>query len=387
MTVASRATLVAALVALAGCDELFEPERPSDEELVLAAVAVAAQAQSDSLPEEPHGESIDACLDRVRRETPASVQETIEAVGYSELLRDSCRARVAEDERSTVPCTQIEARLVRRSCESRVAIATRDPGLCPVVSGGAGGHDPLCLALASRDRSLCRAAPHLEREACRALLGEADACDESIASELCRDLVARHRRRLGAVEAIEEVPAATRIEPELVVSFVRVREGQPDEPVGTEEALFAFDRGARIHVESGRTVLELADPLGLSVVSHAGHPSIAIRVPLPPDDGAADARLEARVGTLAAEVEIAHPELGSLTARQGRVELAHLSRTLGGRVEGRFSVTCPLAVGELRVEGHFRTFVRDVATRQGPGAAEMADPLGDLAAPPTDDER
>jgi hypothetical protein len=157
--------------------------------------------------------------------------------------------------------------------------------------------------------------------------------------------------------------------------------------VGTEEALFAFDRGARIHVESGRTVLELADPLGLSVVSHAGHPSIAIRVPLPPDDGAADARLEARGGTLAAEVEIAHPELGSLTARQGRVELAHLSRTLGGRVEGRFSITCPLAVGELRVEGHFRTFVRDVATRQGPGAAEMADPLGDLAAPPTDDER
>lgn len=395
MTTGPRASLVAALVALAGCDELFEPEPPSDEALALAAAAVAAQAaEADSLPDEPHGESIEACLDRVRRETPASVQETIEAVGYSELLRDSCRARVAEDERSTVPCTQIEARLVRRSCESRVAIASRDPGLCPVSSapGAAGGHDPLCLALASRDRSLCRAAPHLEREACRELLGESDACDESIAPDLCRDLVARQRRRLGAVEPIEEVAPATRLEPELVVSFVRVREGAPDEPVGTEEALFAFDRGARIHVQSGRTILELADPLGLSVVSHAGHPSVAIRVPLPPDDGADDARLEARVGTLAAEVEIAHPELGSLTARAGRVEIAHLSRSLGGRVEGRFSVTCPLAVGELRVEGHFRTFVRDVemergAADLGAGAVDLGagadpdDPLRDLAAP------
>ena len=373
-----------AVLAIAGCEELLEPEAPSEAELEEVAAAMAAQAQAASQPgsDEPHGESIDACLDRVRRETPPSVQETIEAVGYSELLRDSCRARVAEDERSTVPCAQIEARLVRRACESRVAIATRDPELCPE---GAGGHDPLCLALASRDRALCRAAPHLEREACRALLGEADACDESIAPDLCRDLVARHRRRLGAVEPITEVAPATRIEPELIASFVRVREDHPDEPIGAEEALFAFDRGARIHVQSGRTILELADPLGLSVVSHAGHPSIAIRVPLPPDDGAEDARLEARVGTLAAEVEVAHPELGSLDAREGRIEIAHLSRTLGGRVEGRFSVTCPLPVGELRVEGHFRTFVRDLATERS--AADPDDPLRELAAPPTDDER
>jgi hypothetical protein len=134
-------------------------------------------------------------------------------------------------------------------------------------------------------------------------------------------------------------------------------------------------------------VLELADPLGLSVVSHAGHPSVAIRVPLPPDDGAEDARLEARVGSLAAEVEITHPELGSLRAREGSVELAHLSRTLAGRVEGRFSVTCPSRVGEVRVDGRFRTFVRDVATGQALGGADEADPLRDLAAPPTVDER
>jgi hypothetical protein len=358
-----RATLLATLLSTGGCEELFEPAPPDEEALARAAAAFAAQAEPEAVPVEPHGESIEACLARVQRETPGSVQETIEAVGYSELLRDSCRAHVAEEERSIEPCHQIEARLVRRACESRVAIAARDPGLCP--SGGS-AHDPLCLALASRDPQLCRAAPHLEREACHELLGESDACEASIAPELCRELVARHRRRLGAVEPMAQVPEATRIEPELVVSFVRMPEGAPEEPVGGEEALVSFDRGARIRLESGRRTLELADPLGLSAVSHAGHPSVAIRMPLPPDDGAEDARLEARVGTLAAEVEVTHPELGPLTAREGRVVLAHLAHTLGGLVEGRFTVTCTSAGGEVRVDGRFRTFLGDVPRASDP---------------------
>ncbi|MBX7194969.1 MAG: hypothetical protein K1X94_23145 [Sandaracinaceae bacterium] len=365
-------SLLAAMACSSGCEELLaEPE--SDEEAIARAVALAEQAQGQSASEasdEPHGESIDACLARVESETPSSVRETIEAIGYDSLLRDSCRARVAEEERSIVPCAEIEARLVRRSCETRVAIAARDPGLCP---SGTTGHEPLCLALASRDRSLCRAAPHLEREACRELLGEEDACTESIAPELCRSLVARHRSRLGAVAPMPEAPPATREPPELVVSLTREVEGEPDAPIGEEEALTAFDRGARIYVESGRTMLELADPLGLSVVSHAGHPSLRIALPLPPHDGADDARLEARIGTLAAEVELSHPDLGALRADEGRVELAHLSRELGGAIEGRLDVSCPHAPGVVRVRGHFRTFLRDVS-----GALDVADPLGDL---------
>jgi hypothetical protein len=181
---------------------------------------------------------------------------------------------------------------------------------------------------------------------------------------------------LGSVEPVTEVAPATREEPELVVSFVRVREGEPDEAVGEETTLSTFDRGARIRSESGRTILELADPLGLSVVTRTGHPSIALRVPLPPPDGAEDARLETRVGTLAAEAEISHPDLGSLHADEGRIEITHLSRELGGRVEGTFSVSCRHAPGSIRVAGHFRTFIRDVS-----GTSD--DPLRDLAADPT----
>jgi hypothetical protein len=117
-------------------------------------------------------------------------------------------------------------------------------------------------------------------------------------------------------------------------------------------------------------VLELADPLGLPVVTHAERPSVAIRIPLPAPDGADEARLDARVGPLGASVEAFHPELGSLRASEGEVRVTHLERTLGGRVEGRFSVRCPSRVGRVEVRGRFRTFVRDVA---GPADAPLDD--------------
>lgn len=376
---AALATLGALALGAWGCEELLGEPAPDDEALARAiAIAAQAEAEASAVSDEPHGETIDDCLDRVRRETPTSVQETIAAVGYDELLRDSCRARVAEEERTTAPCRQIQARLVRRACEARVAVAARDPALCPSTPSG---HEPLCLALASRDRALCQAAPHLEREACRELLGEDDACDASIAPPMCQELVARHRRRLGSVEALVEVAPATRVEPELLVSFVRVREGQPDQPLGEDDApLPAFDRGARIHADAGRTMLELADPLGLSAVSHSGRPSIALRLPLPPPDGAPEARLEARIGTLAARADVAHPELGTLHADEGRIELTHFERELGGRVEGSFVVSCPDSPGAVRVSGRFRTFVRDMVM----ATSTAEDPLAGVEDTPPD---
>jgi hypothetical protein len=186
--------------------------------------------------------------------------------------------------------------------------------------------------------------------------------------------VARHRR--GASEAPARPEAAPRpVEPELIVSFLR--EGGP--PIAKDVRLDALDRGARVLDDLGRQVLELADPLGLSVVSHSERPSVVIRVPLPPPDGADDARLDARIAPLGASVEIFHPELGSLRATEGEVRLTHLQRTLAGRVEGRFTARASSRSGPVEVRGTFRTFVRDVA-------ASGADPLDDLEATPADPE-
>lgn len=353
----------------AGCDE--EPSGPSEEELRAAAAVLAAQgAAVEEEPAEPSDPSLDGCVERLSHETPASVRETIDVIGYADLLRDTCRARLAEEERDPALCGEIEARLVRSACLTRVAIAAHDPAICPTDPRGRSG---LCVALAAGSPALCAAAPHLEREACRELLGDsAHGCEGSIAPELCRDVVRRHRRRVG--EPAARAGDVSVVEPRLAVTFRRELPGQPAEPVGEEIALDALDRGARVVDDHGREVLELADPLGLSVVSHAERPSIAIRVPLPPADGATDARLEARVTPLGASVEVFHPELGSLHADEGEVVFTHLSRELGGRVEGRFSVSCPDLPARIRVTGTFRTFLRDVA-------APAADPLRGLEGP------
>jgi hypothetical protein len=362
------AALSAAIVAATGCDE--DPGAPTEEQLAAAAVALAAQGAADEGPLEPGDASLDGCLERLARETPASVRETIDVIGYTDLLRDTCRARLAEEERDPALCREIEARLVRSACLTRVAIAAHDPEICPVDPRGRSG---LCVALAAGSPALCAAAPHLEREACRELLGDTEhGCEGSIAPELCRDVVRRHRRSVG--EAPARAGDVTVVAPRLVVTFSRELAGQPAEPVGEEVSLDALDRGARVVEDHGREVVELADPLGLSVVSHAERPSIVIRAPLPPADGARDARLEARVAPLGASVEVFHPELGSLHADEGEVTFTHLSRELGGRIEGRFSVRCPDPPATIRVTGTFRTFVRDVA-------APAADPLRGLEGP------
>ncbi|GAB4213646.1 MAG: hypothetical protein OHK0013_37680 [Sandaracinaceae bacterium] len=359
------ASLLPAALALLGtaCDE--DPPEPTEEELAVAEATYRAQLELASEPSDP---SLEACVERLERETPASVQDTIDVVGYAELLRDTCRTRLAEEARDPALCADIEARLVRNACRSRVAVAAHDPELCP---SDARGRQPLCVALAAGNPGLCAAAPHLEREACRELLGDAEhGCAEAIAPELCQEIVARHRRRAGASD--ERTPSPARlVEPELVVTFAR----EGGEPVAEDVRLDTLDRGARVLDDLGRQVLELADPLGLSVVSHAERPSLVIRVPLPPPDGADDARLDARVAPLGASIEGFHPELGALHATEGEVHLTDLQRALGGRIEGRFSARCTSRAGGIALRGTFRTFVRDVA---GP----EEDPLGELEAAP-----
>lgn len=360
-----------------GCDEAYEPPSPTSEELAAAAALVQASASATPSLDEPHDDSIEACVERLATATPPSVRRTIDVIGYTEFFVDTCRTRIAEEERDPAPCASIETRLVRNGCLVRTSIAARSPDTCPA---GSHGRDPLCVALAARSLALCEAAPHLEREACHALLGDAShGCETSIAPELCEAIVTRHRGVIG--DATGDVVPRERTGTALEVRLARVRSGQPPEPIGEPLSLDTFARGARIHADDGRLVLELADPLGISALSHAEHASVAIEVPLPPAHADADdERLDVDVvpvgHTEGARLEIYVPELGARRASDGEVHLTHLARTLGGRVEGRFVATAPLDGDALRIEGTFRTFVRDVASAAPTGS--LADQLDGL---------
>lgn len=365
--------------ALLGCDE--EPPQPTEEEAV--AVAQMAQQEAALNASETGDRSLDDCLARLRRETPSSAQWTIGVLGYDDFMLDTCRAQMAVNDEDAAPCREIEARLVQSACLARVAVRTRAPDLCPRQARGA---DPLCMALASRQIGLCQASPLLEREACVELLGDArHGCRTSIAPDLCNGIVARHRDALagqsegpsgsqsdGQLETDEGASGEIE-EPSLNATFTRVIGQDPPNVIGERELpLNSFARGARIVEESGRLLLELADPLGLSAGSHTSRPQIAIRIPLPTDQqtgllptdpqtdhhpiGAWTMEIEA----VGASLEAHHTDLGTLRATSGEVHIEGFERRLGAQVEGTFRVECPQAPGSIRIEGTFRTFLREI---------------------------
>ena len=365
--------------ALLGCDE--EPAQPTEEESV--ALVEMAQQEATQNESETGDRSVDDCLARLRRETPSSAQWTIGVLGYDDFMLDTCRAQMAVNEEDAAPCREIDARLVQSACLARVAVRTRAPDLCPRQARGA---DPLCMALASRQIGLCQASPLLEREACVELLGDArHGCRISIAPDLCADIVVRHRDALGGQSEGQsgsqsdgqlntaEGASGEIQEPSLNATFTRVIGQAPPNVIGErEQPLSSFARGARIVEESGRLILELADPLGLSAGSHASRPQIAIRIPLPTDQQTGllptDPQTDhhpvgpwtMEIEAVGASLEAHQTDLGTLRATSGEVHIEGFERALGAEVEGTFRVECPQAPGTIRIEGAFRTFLREI---------------------------
>jgi len=363
--------------ALLGCDE--EPPQPTEDEAV--ALVEMAQLEAIQNASETGDRSLDDCLARLRRETPSSAQWTIGVLGYDDFMLDTCRAQMAVNEEDAAPCRDIEARLVQSACLARVAVRTRAPELCPRQTRGA---DPLCTALASRQIGLCQASPLLEREACVELLGDArHGCRTSIAPALCTDIVARHREALGGQSdgqsdsqsdgqsETAEGASGEIEEPSLNATFSRLMGHEAPSLIGErEQPLTSFARGARIVEESGRLILELADPLGLSAGSHASRPQLAIRIPLPSDhqtgllgtqtDDHPVGPWTMEIEAVGAALEAHQADLGTLRATSGEVHIEGFERALGAQVEGTFRVECPQVPGSIRIEGTFRTFLREI---------------------------
>lgn len=357
--VASRAVATWLVAMASACDALGLA--PDEAETTASDPSSRASGSAvDDGPSEPRDEDLDACVERLRRDTPRSVRELLADLGDEDLLRDGCRARIAEVEGTVERCAEIALRNLRRACEMRVAVASREPWLCP---SGPRGRDPLCVALSSRQASLCRAAPTLEREACAALLGDDDACARSIVPEHCRTIVARHRHRVDPPS--ERASQRPEFAPELVVQILRpVSSTSAGDVIDEELRLDAFDRGARILRDRAGLVLELADPLGLGVATSGGRASMAMRVPLSAEQ-ATRSPVEVSIAPAGASVQLTHPRYGTLRFTEGRVGLSRCGTALADIVEGSLEGLASSPEGRLRIEARFRTFVRDV-----PGPSE-----------------
>jgi hypothetical protein len=141
------------------------------------------------------------------------------------------------------------------------------------------------------------------------------------------------REPLFHLELVREIPSAA--------------SAAASEPV--EVDLDSLSRGVRLRAEGcgWRAAIGERDPIG-----HA-RPSAALEIPLSDS-------LRATIAPGAASLEVADPHVGRARGGDGTVDLVTAGRELGAAIEGTFRATLPMTPGSLRVDGRFRTFVRDV---------------------------
>lgn len=327
--------LAVALITIS-CEERLEAPQ--------AAREAPAPAPTDVEVAPPLPGSTDACALALAERTPAEVRQTLEDLSYDTAFRDACIAARAEAGHSLALCAELGVTALRDRCRERVAIATGDPTGCPAARSR-DGHDPLCLALASRDPRLCVAAGTVERAVCEAVLvdGDAHAC-----ARLPVELRAACTSRITRLAALAsfEVERAEALE---TSASLTIGDAEP-----LELAIAA--RGARIAYAGCEPTLELGEERATGL--HRPESTWRLRVP-----AAGAAPYESTIGVLGASIEVETHELRSASVANGRVSIAALDRTLGGRVEGSFAGQLANGTTPVSVSGAFVTFVRDIEER------------------------
>lgn len=307
-------------------------------------------------------ESVDACLAALRARTPTSVAEALDDVGYDALFDDVCRGMEAVHARDASLCDALSVSHARAGCRRRVAIVAGDPDACP-EDAVLRGRDPICVAWASRDPTLCRAVSIAERASCEAVLGaDASRCDRASRAR-CSAWIRRYAGALGSERRASE---AARRDPELRLRATRVfppststgLPGAPSVEPGELDLSAQLARGVRLEAIpdrcAHRVVLDERGEPGSLSLARAG---LRAELELPAGE---EPPIERAIGPLGASLEIALPHGGRASGGEGAIVIERAVRARGGALEGRIAAELPMVPGTLRVEGTFRTFVRDL---------------------------
>lgn len=303
-----------------------------------------------------HFESVAACLAQLRAHTPTLAAEALGDLGYDAFFDDACRALDAVHRRDVEACDALSVSTARRGCRRRLAMIAGDPGVCP-EDLAIEGREPRCVAWAARDPALCDAETIADRPTCVAVLaGETSRCPPRDRAR-CEAWVRRYASALGA----DRVSRAAREPAELHLDVTRVLPPPASGGAPVDQAPITIDlpqlaRGVRLRAE-GCAHRVILDERGAPDVLSTTRPGLRAELDLPSD---AAVPFERAIAPLGASIEITVPRIGRASGGAGTFTITALERALGGALEGTFVAELPLAPGALRVEGRFRTFVRDL---------------------------
>ena len=299
-------------------------------------------------------ESIPACLAELRARTPTAVAEGVADMRYDAFFDDVCRGLSALAADDPTACDEIAVSTARAGCRRRYAIVAGDPDACPDDSVMP-GRDPVCLAWASRNPELCRAAARASTTRCRAVLArDEDACRSLRGGDeaRCRAEARRYRDVLPG-GAVERAPID---DPELTADLT-VDDGEP-----TTIRREVLGRGVFLEASGCSYHVALAEPLGeLAFPTGPGRFESRIALDLRVDPSAARPT-SLPMGADVAIVRVALPSIGgatSLSGGRGIVTVDAFGQALGDAIAGTIDGELRAGSRRVRVRGRFSTFVRD----------------------------
>jgi hypothetical protein len=310
--------------------------------------AETASAETDEAPG-------DACASDMRARTPEALRDALHGLGWSDVYVDACATDAARRTGDPSACDALSVRPLREHCRDRVAIEQRTPLAC---HGDEDGHDPLCLALASRRASLCGSVPLSHRALCEALLGRGvERCERGDVPSTS-DCRAEHE---ALSTLVGEPSPEPRITTAVSLRTVRVVDlgahHTREEPI--EEDLTSNERGALLRWEGCTPILEVGEARAEPLARRTRR-FVSVRLP----EGARDAVMEVALGSDArALVErnaFGRAEAGPIAGGRGTVRVDPFEAELGAPVHLHLRGELSRSPGHVEVELDVRTQIRDV---------------------------
>lgn len=299
--------------------------------------------------------TVEACLAGLRADTPTAVAEAVADLAYDGFFDDVCASLAAVKAGDAEACDAVGPSTAQAGCRRRLALLHGRPEACP-EDRVVGGREPVCVAWASRDPSLCRAAA-VDEARCRAVLsGDEGRCARLRGGDRgrCEAALGRYASALGDERRRSEAAEA---EP----TFTLEVEEDGQEPVRLERDV--LDRGVVLEPRACRWTVRLARPMGelpVPLSPGAFTPTFFLELSVPPGE---ERPVRLPLNASDAVLSLALPRHGGLTSvsgAEGALTLERFETRRGGAIEGALTGTLRRGEATLRVTGRVSTFVRDL---------------------------
>jgi hypothetical protein len=289
--------------------------------------------------------------------------EILNDLGYDQASLDACHVRQALAQQDISVCDQLSLRAARLGCQRRYAMYHGEPDRCPIEPLYR-GRDPLCVAVALRDPSMCAAEGLPDREGlCRAIIlrGERPcrvAHATLIAANRCARAASRWWSSLPPARSPFRIPFG--FEPELTICLdQRPPEAGPD--ANAQDCRPNHSLLQHGLVLSSATHLIVGGRQGLPIGPR--EPLIELAIPLPPPELELpqEQPIEPDGASLWIDLEGNPISSAGQEVTSGHITIERFGLARGALIQGSFEaeLTSP-GRPPSQVSGSFRTFLRDV---------------------------